>query len=155
MSCLKYPSPILNPWNLTSTLKWEGGPTAGSSSKRPGNSWWGGVTRFAQLTDTTQFISTSRAQWQLELAGWGHTSRQRIGSRCQDISICVVIGPIVTLRFLWTFSYSFSYPSLKCIRHFVPLSLPLFPLTTYDSQSQQSRRNKTITLLLYQRTTIL
>ena len=65
----------------------------------------------------------------------------------QDISICVVIGPIVTLWFLWTFSYSFSYPSLKCIYHFVSLSLSLFPLMIY--RVKQSRDSKRITLLLY------
>jgi len=69
---------------------------------------------------------------------WSQTSHH-----CQDISICFVFEPFVTLHFLWTFLIGLHSPSLKCICHFVSLSLPLFPLIIYDPQSQPVRQDKT------------
>jgi len=48
------------------------------------------------------------------------------------------------------FSYCILFSFLKCLCHFVSLSLPLFLLMTYNSRVKQSDKTRQITLVLLQ-----
>ena len=59
----------------------------------------------------------------------------------------VFVWTICNTTFSLNFCYWTSFPSLKCIRHFVSLSLLLFPLTIHNHRVNKSREPRQITLL--------